>query len=64
MDKVLAQLKLKMSMDDFDPMAPSITQRNPFMGRMHRKFPNPPPQALKIQLESFSDPITMKPIDS
>jgi hypothetical protein len=29
------------------------------MGRMHCKFPSPPPQPIQVQLESFSGPITM-----
>jgi hypothetical protein len=29
------------------------------MGRMHRKFPSPPPEPIQVQLESFSEPITM-----
>ena len=64
MDKVLAQLKFEMTMNNFDPTAPSITKTNTFMARMHHKFPNPPPEANNVQLESFPDPVTIYRFDA
>ena len=29
------------------------------MARMHRKFPSPPPHPIQVQLESFSEPVTV-----
>jgi hypothetical protein len=57
MDKVLHQLKHEVSSNGFD--FAFLTKRDPFMARMHRKFPSPPPEAISIQLESFDEPITM-----
>ena len=59
MDKVRAELKVEMIMDNFDHTAPFVTQMNPFMGRIHQKFPNPPPKAIKIHFQLFPDPITI-----
>ena len=59
MDKVLAQLKVEMTTNNFDPTDPTITKRDPFMSRMYRKFPNPPPEVVQVQLESFSDLVTI-----
>jgi hypothetical protein len=59
MDKLLVQLKVEMTRNEFDPTHFSITKRDAFMARMHRKFPSPPPEAIKIQLESFLEPVTI-----
>jgi hypothetical protein len=59
MDQVLAQLRIEISRNQFDPSHSSLAKRDAFMGRMHCKFPNPPPEPIQVQLESFSEPITM-----
>jgi hypothetical protein len=59
MDQVLAQLRIEISRNQFDPSHSSLTKRDAFMGRMHSKFPSPPPEPIQVQLESFSEPITM-----
>ena len=59
MDQVLAQLKVEISRNQFDPSHASITKRKAFMARMHRKFPSPPPEPIQVQLESFSGPVTV-----
>ncbi len=59
MDQVLAQLKVEISRNQFDPSHVSITKREAFMARMHRKFPSPPPEPVQVQLESFSEPVTV-----
>jgi hypothetical protein len=64
MDKVLAQLKVEMTMNNFDPIAPTITKRKCFMARMHRKFPNPPAEEILVQLESFPEPIKIYRFDA
>jgi hypothetical protein len=44
MDQIIGQLKIEMSRNRFNPSLPSSnTRRDPFMARMHRKFPSPPP---------------------
>jgi hypothetical protein len=64
MDKVLAQLKVEMSVNNFDPLDPTITKRNAFMAKMHRKFPSPPPVAIQVTLESFAEPVTIYRFDA
>jgi hypothetical protein len=60
MDQVLAQLRIEISRNQFDPSHSSLTKRDAFMGRMHPKFPSPHPEPIQVlQLESFSEPITM-----
>jgi hypothetical protein len=59
MDQVLAQLRIERSRNQFDPSHSSLTKRDVFMGRMHRKFQSPPPEPIQVQLESSSEPITM-----
>jgi hypothetical protein len=59
MDQVLAQFRIEISRNQFDHSHSSLTKRDAFMGRMHRKFPSPPPEPIQVQLESFSEPITM-----
>jgi hypothetical protein len=59
MDRVLAQMKVEISRNEFDPLLSSLTKRDPFMGRMHRKFPSPPPEAILVDLECFAEPITV-----
>jgi hypothetical protein len=49
MDQVLAQLKVEISRNQFDPSHASITKRVAFMARMHHKFPSPPPELDAIQ---------------
>jgi hypothetical protein len=63
-DKVLAQLKEEMTRHNFEPNNPLLTKRNPFMARMHRKFPSPPPEAVMVQLETFESPITIYRFDA
>jgi hypothetical protein len=58
MDQVLTQLKVEISRNQFDPSHSSITKRDVFMARMHRKFPSPPLEPIQVQLESFSQPVT------
>ena len=62
-DSLLAQLKTEMTRNNFDPLASSLTRRDPFMARMHRKFPSPPPEAILVQLECLAEPITMYQFD-
>jgi hypothetical protein len=38
MDQVLAQLRIEISRNQFDPSNSSLTKRDAFMSRMHRKF--------------------------
>jgi hypothetical protein len=64
MDQVLAQLRIEISGNQFDPSHSSLTKRDAFMSRMHRKFPSPPPEPIQVQLESFSEPITMYRFDA
>jgi hypothetical protein len=52
-DKILAQMKIEIQRNDFDPCDPAITKRDAFMARMHRKFPSPPPEPVRVRLESF-----------
>ena len=59
MDRVLSQMKSEITRNNFNPLGTSLTLRDPFMARMHRKFPSPPPEAVLVQLECFDDPITM-----
>jgi hypothetical protein len=59
MDKIIAQLKVEISRNQFDPSHSSLMKRDSFMGRMHRKFSSPPPEPIQVQLESFSEPITV-----
>lgn len=59
LDSLLAQMKTEIRRNKFDPLHTSITQRDSFMARMHRKFPTPPPEAILVQLECFADPITI-----
>jgi hypothetical protein len=59
LDQVLAELKVEISRNQFDPSHTSITKREAFMARMHRKFPSPPPEPIQVQLESFSEPVTV-----
>jgi hypothetical protein len=63
-DKVLAQLKVEMTRHNFEPNNPLLTKRKPFMARMHRKFPSPPPEAVVVELESFTTPITIYRFDA
>jgi hypothetical protein len=63
-DKVLAQLKEEMTRHNFEPNNPLLTKRNPFMARMYRKFPSPPPEAIMVQLETFESPITIYRFDA
>ncbi len=64
MDKLLTQLKVEMTRNQFDPTHFSITKRDAFMARMHRKFPSPPPEAIQVQLESFPEPVTIYRFDA
>jgi hypothetical protein len=64
MDQLLAQLKVEMTSNQFDPTDFSITKRDAFMARMHRKFPSPPPEAIPVQLESFPEPVTIYRFDA
>jgi hypothetical protein len=59
MDQVLAQLKVEISRNQFDPSHASITKREACMARMHRKFPSPHSEPIQVQLESFSEPVTV-----
>ena len=59
MDKVLGQMRIEMSKNGFDPLLSSVTKRDAYMARMHRKFPSPPPEQIMVQLESFSDPVAL-----
>jgi hypothetical protein len=59
MDQVLAQLRIEIARKQFDPSHSSLTKRDAFTGRMHCKFPSPPPEPIQVQLKSFSEPITM-----
>jgi hypothetical protein len=59
MDQVLAQLRIEISRNQFDPSHSFLTKRDAFMRRMHRKFLSSPPELIQVQLESFSEPITM-----
>jgi hypothetical protein len=59
MDQVLAQLRIEISRNQFDPSHSSLTKRDALTGRMHRKFPSPPPEPIQVQLELFYEPITM-----
>ena len=43
MDQILRQLKVESKRSQFDPIHYSITKRDAFMARIHRKFPSPPP---------------------
>jgi hypothetical protein len=58
MDNLLAQLKVQMTRNQFDPTHFSITKRDAFMTRIYHKFPSPPPEAILVQLESFLEPST------
>jgi hypothetical protein len=49
MDQVLAQLRIEISRNQFDPSHSSLTKRDAFMGRIHRKFPSPPPEPIQVQ---------------
>ena len=49
MDKLLTQLKLEMTTNQFDPTHFSKTKRDAFMARMHHKFPSPSPEAIEVQ---------------
>jgi hypothetical protein len=64
MDQLLTQLKVEMKRNQFDPTHFSITKRDAFMARMHRKFPSPPPEAIQVQLESFPEPVTIYRFDA
>jgi hypothetical protein len=64
MDKLLTQLKVEMTRNQFDPTHFSITKRDAFMARMHHKFPSPPPEAIQVQLESFLEPVTIYRFDA
>jgi hypothetical protein len=59
LDQVLAQLKVEISRNQFDPLHASIMKKEAFMARMHRKFPSPPPEPIQVQLESFSESVTI-----
>jgi hypothetical protein len=59
MDSLMSQMKTEITRNQFDPLHSALTLREPFMARMHRKFPSPPPQAIQVQLECFADPITI-----
>jgi hypothetical protein len=63
-DKVLAQVKIETSRSKFDLSNPALTKRQPFMARMHRKFPSPRPEAITVQLESFPNPMTICRFDA
>jgi hypothetical protein len=62
MDQVLAQLKVEISRNQFDPSHASITKREAFMARMHHKFPSPLPEPIQVQLESFSEACYRLPV--
>ncbi len=57
-DKLLSLLQDEIWQNAFDPTHPSITQRDPFMARMHHKFPTTPPTSYDVTLEDG----TMLPI--
>jgi hypothetical protein len=59
MDRLFAQLKTEIARNAFDPLHSSITKRDAFMARIHRKFPSPPSEAIAVNLESFAEPITI-----
>ena len=59
MDQVLTQLKREIVQNQFYPSHSSITKRDAFMARMHRKFPSPPPVPIQVSLESFTEPVTV-----
>ena len=62
-DQILSQVKHEMNRNQFDPRHASITKRDAFMARMHRKFPSPPPERIQVQLESFPEPVTVYRFD-
>jgi hypothetical protein len=62
-DQIMAHIKDEMLRNDFDPCDPSITKRDAFMARMHKKFPSPPAEAIKVKLESFPEEVTMYRFD-
>ena len=64
MDKVMSQLNTEISFNQFDPCHPSLTKRNAFMARMHRKFPSPPPQRIEVKLESLAEPVIVYRFDA
>ncbi len=63
MDKVISQIKSEMSMNNFNPLNPTIKKRDAFMKQMHRKFPTPNSEPIDVQLESFPEPVTMYRFD-
>jgi hypothetical protein len=52
-----------MTRNQFDPIHSSFTKRDAFMARMHHRFPSPPPEAIQVQLESFTEPLTIYPFN-
>jgi hypothetical protein len=50
-DKLLTLLRGEIQQNAFNPTHPSITRRDPFMDRMHRKFPTTPPTRFDVILE-------------
>ena len=60
----MSQLNTEINKNNFDPSHHSLTKRNAFMARMHRKFPSPPPQRIEVQLQSFSDPVIVYRFDA
>ena len=64
MDRLLSQIKIEITRNSFDPSQSSLTLRDPFMARMHRKFPSPPPVAILVQLECFDSPVPVYRFDA
>jgi hypothetical protein len=64
MDQLMAQLKVEIAHNQFDPSHSSLTKRDTFMASMFWKFPNPPPHPIFVELKSFTEPITIYHFDA
>ena len=53
-DQLFSLLGDEMKQNGFNPTHPSITQRDPFMARMHKKFPTTPPIRINVTSQSVS----------
>ena len=51
-DHVINLFRKEILENELDLTSPGITQRAPFMRKMHRKFPTTSPESVKVQLES------------
>jgi hypothetical protein len=52
LDEILSQLKHEIRFNGFDLLSGSLTKRDPFMKRIARITPSPPPETITVQLES------------